>query len=151
MSDRHEHLKALGESAAANSKSYNYDRPDPSLLETFESPSGDKPMMLEIEVPEFTSLCPMTGQPDFATIRISYVPKGLCIESKSLKLYLMGFRNFGEFHEACVARIHEDLEHVLDGPVWLQVRGEFAPRGGIPFWPTIAAGAVPAELEHLVL
>jgi 7-cyano-7-deazaguanine reductase len=78
--------------------------------------------------------CPKTGQPDFAKIVIDYVPNAYCVESKSLKLYLMSYRMFGEFHESCVNRIRSDLVDLLD-PHWLQVRGEFTPRGGIPFWP----------------
>jgi len=90
---------------------------------------------IHIECPEFTCLCPLTGQPDFAKIVIDYCPDKLCVESKSLKLYLGSFRMFGEFHEAGVNRICNDLVKLL-GPHWLTVRGEFTPRGGIPFWPT---------------
>jgi len=92
--------------------------------------------MIKITAPEFTSLCPMTGQPDFATIKIRYRPRDWCVESKSLKLYLMSFRNSGEFHESCVGRIANDLVALLD-PDFLRVRGEFTPRGGIPFWPDV--------------
>lgn len=81
--------------------------------------------------------CPLTGQPDFATIVIDYVPRDRCVESKSLKLYLMSFRNHGEFHESCVARIFSDLTELLD-PKKLVVEGRFTPRGGIPFWPKIS-------------
>jgi 7-cyano-7-deazaguanine reductase len=90
---------------------------------------------LHIECPEFTSLCPKTGQPDFAVIVIDYMPDQWCVESKSLKLYLGSFRNHGEFHESCVTRICNDLVALLD-PKELTIRGEFTPRGGIPFWPT---------------
>ena len=133
-----EHLKALGQSTSTQ---YIYDKPSPQLLETFESPfkeANSRPG-IKIEVPEFTSLCPKTGQPDFATIVINYQPDKLCVESKSLKLYMMSFRNHGEFHEACVARILEDLVRLLD-PIYLRVEGRFTPRGGIPFWPTYAYG-----------
>jgi 7-cyano-7-deazaguanine reductase len=129
-------LKALGRATA-----YRYDRPDPKILEAFASPFADKTQNphgvaghLHIEVPEFTCLCPLTGQPDFATLIIDYVPDKLCVESKSLKLYLMGFRNFGEFHEAGVNRIANDLVALLK-PRSLRVEGRFTPRGGIPFWP----------------
>ena len=77
----------------------------------------------------------MTGQPDFGTIIIDYQPDQLCVESKSLKIYLGSFRMHGEFHEASVNRICNDLVRLLS-PAWLTVRGEFTPRGGIPFWPT---------------
>lgn len=129
-----DHLRALGQSAVTQ---YVYDRPAPEVLEVFASPFtqvGTAPSV-KIEVPEFTSLCPKTGQPDFAKIIIEYRPDKLCVESKSLKLYMMSFRNHGEFHEACVARITNDLAKLLD-PVWLKVEGQFTPRGGIPFWPT---------------
>jgi 7-cyano-7-deazaguanine reductase len=136
-------LKALGASAEANNGSYNYDKPDASVLEHFPSPAADKqmnkagaPLTLHIEIPEFTSLCPITGQPDFATIVIDYEPDQRCVESKSLKLYAMGYRNFGEFHESCVTRICNDLVELLD-PAWLEVEGQFTPRGGISFWPVM--------------
>lgn len=127
-------LKSLG----AGSTNYKYDEVDAGLLERFENPMtlGKGVGTVEIRAPEFTSLCPKTGQPDFATIVIEYQPDEWCVESKSLKLYLGSFRNVGEFHEACVRRIANDLIQLLD-PVYLTVRGEFTPRGGIPFWPTI--------------
>ena len=134
----HENLKSLGAGATA----YRYDQPDPALLESFPSPFAQADMnpagavgTLHIECPEFTCLCPMTGQPDFAKIVIDYQPDQLCVESKSLKLYLGSFRMHGEFHEASVNRICNDLVRLLS-PAWLMVRGEFTPRGGIPFWPT---------------
>ena len=134
----HENLKSLGE----GSTRYTYDRPDPAVLEWFPSPFAIPEMnpagvigKIHIVCPEFTSLCPMTGQPDFATIVIDYIPGERCVESKSLKLYLCGFRNFGEFHESCVNRIANELITLLD-PNWLKVEGQFTPRGGIPFWPT---------------
>lgn len=132
-------LKALAVNAATK---YTYDNPTSELLECFANPmpsgSGFDNAITQvlITVPEFTSLCPLTGQPDFATIVIKYSPDKLCVESKSLKLYLMSFRNHGEFHEACVARIHNDLKALLD-PHSIEVEGQFTPRGGIPFWPRI--------------
>lgn len=141
--DLKKNLKALGKSAEANRGQYRFDRPDPSLLEKFPSPASEKDLnssgaalTLHIEVPEFTTLCPVTGQPDFGTIVIDYQPDKWCIESKSLKLYLLGFRNFGEFHEGCVTRICNDLVALLD-PVQMKVEGRFTPRGGIPFWPSM--------------
>jgi 7-cyano-7-deazaguanine reductase len=124
-------LKALG----FGSTHYTFDGPDAGLLEKFASPFGsNQSRQVTIRAPEFTSLCPITGQPDFATIFIEYTPLLSCVESKSLKLYLTSFRNAGEFHEACVARILRDLVKLLD-PVHMIVRGEFSPRGGISFWP----------------
>ena len=130
-------LQALGSGTV-----YEYEGADPNLLEAFESPFAKilqgifAQSTVEIKAPEFTSLCPLTGQPDFATIVIDYTPDKLCVESKSLKLYLGSFRNVGEFHESCVARIARDLITLLK-PSRLMVRGEFTPRGGIPFWPTV--------------
>lgn len=133
----HEQLKVLGEGKTR----YAFDAPDASLLEFFPNPFAQDDLNkskalgeIEIRCPEFTSLCPKTGQPDFATIFIEYTPDEWCIESKSLKLYLGSFRNHGEFHEACVCRICNDLVELLK-PRYLMVRGEFTPRGGIPFWP----------------
>ena len=138
---REDDLKALQKSAEANKGMYRLDRPDPALLESFPNPAASEeqnqagaPLSIHIEVSEFTSLCPVTGQPDFATIVIDYQPDALCVESKSLKLYMMGYRNFGEFHESCVTRICNDLVNLLD-PVQLRVEGRFTPRGGITFWP----------------
>ena len=135
----HKDLKSLGESARTK---YNYDNPDRSILERFPSPffldTGVNPNGVTgdvtIEIPEFTSLCPKTGQPDFAKILIDYTPLEWCVESKSLKLYIMSFRNHGEFHESCVNRICNDLVDLLN-PRWIRVEGQFTPRGGIPFWP----------------
>lgn len=118
-----------------------YDNPDPALLECFSSPFSGKANVngvvgtIHIEAPEFTTLCPITGQPDFATIVIDYEPDKLCVESKSLKLYLGAYRQFPEFHEASVSRIANDLISLLK-PRYIKVEGRFTPRGGIPFWPT---------------
>ena len=134
----HENLDSLGNSAVTN---YEYSEPDSGLLECFPSPFAIDELnpaqvhgSLHIEVAEFTSLCPKTGQPDFAKIIIDYVPDGLCVESKSLKLYLGSFRNHGEFHESCVNRITNDLISLMS-PKSITVEGQFTPRGGIPFWP----------------
>lgn len=129
------HLQALAVNKATK---YTYDEPTAALLESFASPFeqvGGVQGRIHIESPEFTSLCPLTGQPDFATIVIDYRPRAKCVESKSLKLYLMSFRQHGEFHESCVNRIGRDLLTLLD-PMELRVEGRFTPRGGIPFWPT---------------
>ena len=138
-------LKSLG----SGGTSYRYDKPDPSLLEAFPSPFASPEAnpagvvgTIHIECPEFTCLCPITGQPDFARIVLDYEPDKLCVESKSLKLYLGSFRMHGEFHEAGVNRICNDLVKLLS-PIRLTVRGEFTPRGGIPFWPTAEYRKVP--------
>jgi 7-cyano-7-deazaguanine reductase len=99
-------------------------------LETFPNPNPERDYEIRFECPEFTCLCPKTGQPDFATIRIRYVPDQLCVELKSLKLYLWSYRNEGAFHEAVTNRIVDDLVRVL-GPRRLEVEGDFLIRGGI--------------------
>jgi 7-cyano-7-deazaguanine reductase len=99
-------------------------------LETFPNPKPERDYEISFEAPEFTSLCPLTGQPDFATIRINYIPDQKCVELKSLKLYLWSFRDEGSFHEAVTNRILDDLVAALD-PRWMRVEGDFYVRGGI--------------------
>jgi 7-cyano-7-deazaguanine reductase len=99
-------------------------------LETFPNPNPERDYEISFEAPEFTCFCPMTGQPDFATIRIRYVPDERCVELKSLKLYLWSFRDEGTFHEAVTNRIANDLIAALD-PRYLYVEGDFYVRGGI--------------------
>ena len=101
-----------------------------SALETFPNPGRDRDYEIEIRCPEFTSVCPKTGQPDFATIRIRYVPDAKCVELKSLKLYLWSYRDEGAFHEAVTNRIADDLIAAID-PRFLMVEGDFYVRGGI--------------------
>lgn len=111
--------------------SYNY---DPAILESFNNKHPEHDYFVKFNCPEFTSLCPMTGQPDFATIYISYVPDQRLVESKSLKLYLFSFRNHGDFHEDCVNIIMKDLIKLLE-PKYIEVWGKFTPRGGISIDP----------------
>jgi 7-cyano-7-deazaguanine reductase len=106
----------------------------PSLLETFENKHPEFEYVVKLDCPEFTTLCPKTGQPDFGHIYISYIPRVRMVESKSLKLYLFSFRNHGDFHEDCVNIIMKDLKKLLD-PRYIEVRGEFMPRGGISIHP----------------
>lgn len=106
----------------------------PEVLEAFDNKHPERDYFVKFNCPEFTSLCPMTGQPDFATIYISYVPDKKLVESKSLKLYLFSFRNFGEFHEDCVNRILDDLLRLLE-PKYIEVWGKFLPRGGLSIDP----------------
>jgi 7-cyano-7-deazaguanine reductase len=110
-------------------------------VETFPNPKPDRPYEIRFECPEFTCVCPMTGQPDFATIRITYVPDQLCVELKSLKLYLWSFREEGTFHEAVTNRILDDLTGALS-PRRMRVEGDFAVRGGIH---TVVVAEHPAE------
>ncbi len=106
----------------------------PEVLEAFENKHPENDYWVRFNCPEFTSLCPITGQPDFAEIRINYLPDQRMVESKSLKLYLFSFRNHGEFHEDCVNRIMKDLIQLLD-PKYIEVTGFFVPRGGISIYP----------------
>lgn len=112
---------------------YQYDY-DPSVLETFINKHQDNDYMVTFVCPEFTSLCPKTGQPDFAEIIINYIPDKRMVESKSLKLYLFSFRNHGDFHEDCTNIIMKDLIKLMD-PKYIEVKGNFLPRGGISILP----------------
>jgi len=112
-----------------------YDKPDYKILETFQNKYPKRDYVIDIKIPEFTCMCPITGQPDFATIRIHYIPDKKCIESKSLKLYILSYRNFGIFYEDCVNMILDDCIKICD-PKWICVTGEFNPRGGISISPT---------------
>jgi len=131
MGRTREELTLLGASAAANSYPTDY---DPSLLETFENRHQDRDYMVTLNCPEFTTLCPITGQPDFGTIVINYIPDVRMVESKSLKLYLFSFRNHGDFHEDVVNIILNDLIALMR-PRYIEVRGLFNPRGGIAIHP----------------
>jgi len=129
---------------------YRYDHPDANILEVFDNQHPDSVWVVELDCGEFTSLCPMTGQPDFGRIRINYVPDLLCVESKSLKLYLGSFRNHGAFHEDCVNQIADDIDGRI-APVYLRVFGDFNARGGIAIKPLAiraAAGAADTELDR---
>ena len=106
----------------------------PSLLESFSNKHPEREYFVKFNCPEFTSLCPLTGQPDFANIVISYVPDSRLVESKSLKLYLFSFRNHGDFHEDVVNTILQDLVTLLD-PRYVEVWGKFLPRGGLSLDP----------------
>jgi 7-cyano-7-deazaguanine reductase len=112
-------------------------------LETFPNPQPARPYEVAFDCPEFTCVCPMTGQPDFATLRIRYFPAKLCVELKSLKLYLWSFRNEGHFHEAVTNRICDDLAKLL-APRFIEVVGDFAVRGGIHTAVTARRGKLPA-------
>lgn len=119
--------------------------PEEAVLERVPAPYPGKNYLVRFTAPEFTSLCPVTGQPDFAHIVIDYVPDQWIVESKSLKLFLTSFRNHGAFHEACSVQIATTLVEHLN-PVWLRIGAYWYPRGGIPidvFWQT---GAPPADV-----
>lgn len=106
----------------------------PDVLEAFENKHQGRDYWVRFTCPEFTSLCPITGQPDFAEIRIAYIPDVRMVESKSLKLYLFSFRGHGAFHEDCVNIIMNDLIRLMD-PRYIEVTGIFTPRGGISIYP----------------
>jgi 7-cyano-7-deazaguanine reductase len=125
-------LTQLGQHAASPTD------PDSAVLERVANPNPGLNYMVRFTCPEFTSLCPITGQPDFATILIDIIPAAWIVESKSLKLFLGAFRNHGAFHEACTLLIAQRLVALLD-PTWLRIGGYWYPRGGIPidvFWQT---------------
>lgn len=106
----------------------------PEMLETFVNKHPEQDYLVTLNCPEFTSLCPKTGQPDFAKIIINYIPNERMVESKSLKLYLFSFRNHGDFHEDCINIIMKDLVKLME-PRYLEVVGIFTPRGGIAIYP----------------
>lgn len=124
-----EHLTHLGSQGTKYSSEYA-----PEVLETFNNKHPDNDYFVKFNCPEFTSLCPITGQPDFATITIAYVPDQKMVESKALKLYLFSFRNHGDFHEDVVNVIMKDLIRLLE-PKYIEVWGKFLPRGGISIDP----------------
>lgn len=128
-------------------KDVNYDFGyNPDVLESFSNKHPENDYFVKFNCPEFTSLCPITGQPDFATVTVSYVPDQLLVESKSLKLYLFSFRNHGDFHEDCVNIIMKDLIELLS-PKYIEVWGKFLPRGGISIDPYCNFGKPGTEWE----
>ena len=143
MSERKEEgLKALGRETAYNQ---NY---APEVLESFENQHPGSDYWVRFNCPEFTSVCPITGQPDFAEIRIGYIPDKRMVESKSLKIYLFSFRNYGAFHEDCVNMIMKDLIALMD-PKYIEVTGFFLPRGGISIHPYANYGRPGTKYEAL--
>lgn len=122
-------LALLGNRKTEYSSNYS-----PEVLETFENKHPENEYVVTFDCPEFTTLCPKTGQPDFGHIIISYIPREKMVESKSLKLYLFSFRNHGDFHEDCVNIIMKDLWKLMN-PKYIEVKGYFMPRGGISINP----------------
>ena len=120
----------------------------PDILEAFDNKHPGNDYFVKFICPEFTSLCPITGQPDFATIVIRYIPNIKMVESKSLKLYLFSFRNHGDFHEDCVNIIMKDLIQLMN-PKDIEVLGEFTPRGGIAIHPFANYGQIGTPFENL--
>ena len=136
-------LSSLGSSNTIYSDNYS-----PDVLEVFENQHPDNDYMVTFNCPEFTSLCPKTGQPDFAEIIINYIPGLRMVESKSLKLYLFSFRNHGDFHEDCVNIIMKDLVKIMD-PRYIEVKGIFTPRGGISIHPFANYGKPGTKYEKM--
>ncbi len=120
----------------------------PEVLETFVNKHKGNDYFVKFNCPEFTSLCPLTGQPDFASIYISYIPNEIMVESKSLKLYLFSFRNHGDFHEDCVNIIMKDLIKLMN-PKYIEVWGRFTPRGGISIDPYCNYGMPGTKWEEM--
>lgn len=130
MTDDSEKLTLLGKDSPLPAS------PDEAVLDRVSNPHPDTQYVTRFTCPEFTSLCPVTGQPDFAHLLIDYVPGDWLLESKSLKLYLTSFRNHGAFHEDCTVSIGKRLYAALS-PIWMRIGGYWYPRGGIPidiFW-----------------
>ena len=141
MSDKsiYENLTQLGSSTELP------DDPDKAVLEKVPNPQAGTGYMVRFVAPEFTSLCPITGAPDFAHLVIDYVPRDFLVESKSLKLFLGSFRNHGAFHEDCTVMIARRLVDLLE-PRWLRIGGYWYPRGGIPIDVFYQTGAAPASV-----
>jgi 7-cyano-7-deazaguanine reductase len=130
MTETYSGLTQLGQQARIPAS------PEEAVLERVANPTPGRAYVVRFTCPEFTSLCPLTGQPDFAHIVLDYIPDGWIVESKSLKLYLASFRNHGAFHEACTMAIAERLMVTL-APSWLRIGAYWYPRGGMPidvFW-----------------
>jgi 7-cyano-7-deazaguanine reductase len=139
---KNESLQALGHDVIVGTD-YN-----PAVLETFENMHPEHDYWVKFNCPEFTTLCPITGQPDFAEIRIMYIPAKRMVESKSLKLYLFSFRNHGDFHEDCVNTIMKDLVALMQ-PKYIEVIGLFTPRGGISIYPYANYGQPGTPYERM--
>ena len=143
-----ENLEKEGITLLGNQKVKYPDNYAPEVLETFLNKHPDNDYFVKFNCPEFTSLCPITGQPDFVEIRIEYIPDIKMVESKSLKLYLFSFRNHGDFHEDCVNKIMKDLIHLMN-PKYIEVSGFFTPRGGISIYPYANYGRPGTKYEEL--
>jgi 7-cyano-7-deazaguanine reductase len=135
-------LKHLGKKT-----DYSFDY-QPGFLEAFENKHPEIDTWVKFNNPEFTSLCPITGQPDFATIYLSYIPDNKLVESKSLKLYFFSFRNHGAFHEDCINIIMKDLVKLME-PRYMEVWGKFLPRGGLSIDPFCNYGKPGTKYEEM--
>ncbi len=134
---------SLGEETPTYPSTYS-----PQILEAFDNKNPTQVAWTSLVCTEFTSLCPKTGQPDFAKIFVNYIAGKKMVESKSLKMYLFGFRNHGDFHEDCVQTICDDLFQLMK-PKYIEVIGEFTPRGGIAIFPFAAAASADKDFQNL--
>lgn len=139
MPDESHSLTQLGTSTALP------DSPDQAVLEVFDNPHPNVDYHIRFTCPEFTSLCPKTGQPDFAHLVIDYIPRNHIVESKSLKLFLHSFRNHGAFHEDCTVSIGKRINEAAD-PTWFRIGGFWYPRGGIPIDIFFQTGEKPGHI-----
>ena len=142
MDRKKDNLKLLG------NDTHYLDQYAPEVLETFENMNKENDYWVQFNCPEFTTLCPITGQPDFAEIKIAYIPDERMVESKSLKLYLFSFRNHGDFHEDSVNVIMKDLVKLMN-PKYIEVLGLFVPRGGISIYPYANYGQPGTKYEKM--
>ena len=142
MDRKQDHLQSLGHKTEIPTD-YN-----PAVLEAFENRHPERDYWVQFNCPEFTAMCPITGQPDFAEIKILYIPDRRMVESKSLKLYLFSYRNHGDFHEDCVNTILDDLVRLME-PRYIEVLGLFVPRGGISIHPYANYGRPGTRYEQL--
>lgn len=136
-------VSLLGEAQTQYPESYA-----PEVLEVFPNKNPKSEAWTSFICTEFTSICPKTGQPDFARIYINYIADKVMVESKSLKIYLFSFRNHGDFHEDCIQKICDDLYNVM-GPKYVEVVGEFTPRGGITIYPYCSKASSAAKYKRL--
>ena len=143
MNDHTKDLNLLGDQNVPYSFEYN-----PGILETFDNKYPGRDYFVKFNCPEFTTLCPITNQPDFAALYISYIPDVKMVESKSLKLYLFSFRNHGGFHETSVNMVMDDLVKLMD-PKYIEVWGKFTPRGGISIDPYCNYGRPGTKFEQM--
>jgi len=139
MSDKKNALK-LGKETT-----YQLNKVDSKILQSVDNPHQDTDYVVRLSCPEFTSICPITGQPDFAHLVIDYLPSKKLVESKALKLYLFSFRNHGAFHENCTVQIAKDIIKCIK-PKWLRIGGYWYPRGGIPIDIFFQTSAAPKDL-----
>lgn len=142
MNREEDHLQSLGRKTVIP-ETYS-----PDILEAFSNKHPHRDYWVQFNCPEFTTLCPITGQPDFGEIKILYIPDEKMVESKSLKLYLFSFRNHGDFHEDCVNIILNDLVNLMQ-PRYIEVKGEFVPRGGISIHPYVNYGKPGTKYEKM--